>query len=83
MRVSACRSCMAPIVWCVTTNGKKMPADATASPNGSFLLVEVADEPDPVAKFVNPRDRSSDLELHDSHFSTCVNAASHRKKGKV
>jgi len=28
--VSLCKSCRAPLTWCETVNGKKMPLDATA-----------------------------------------------------
>lgn len=81
MNPVACRSCGAPMFWTRTTNNKPMPVDARPSPNGSFFLEAVVDEPEPIAKFVHPGDRSNYDELHDSHFATCPTAAKHRKKG--
>lgn len=79
MRISACRSCMAPIYWAITTNGKRMPVDSQPSPHGSFRLEERPDEPDPLAVWI-PAGHAPNL--HEAHFVRCPNAAQHRKKGK-
>ena len=64
------RSCNAPIMWAVTTDGKKVPLDEDP------LLVAVLDKPGdpPVVKFVRAR---------LNHFATCPNAAQHRKGGSA
>ena len=37
--MSECRSCRAPIVWAVTSDGKRMPLDAAPIPAGNVVLV--------------------------------------------
>lgn len=80
MREAACRSCCRRIVWCVTEHAKKMPVDFDRNPFGSFVLVERADEPEPLARWVPWIEREAQkAELHSSHFETCPNASLHRK----
>lgn len=38
--VESCRSCAAPIIWAVTTNGKFMPVDAYPTDDGNVELVD-------------------------------------------
>lgn len=75
MDLSHCRSCAAPIIWTVTTNGKRMPVDAdpVVSPRG-FRLDEGEDPP--VASFTTKH--LADDPVYVSHFSTCPNADAHR-----
>lgn len=69
-----CSSCGAPIVWGLTAAGERLPLDAEPlDVRGLFM-----------------RDRFSGraitLELaypvHRTHFATCPNAASHRKRSR-
>lgn len=74
MRVANCRSCKAPIIWCLTSSGKKMPVDADPSEAGTFYLE--GDDVQPVARhvrgFEGPIHERG--ELHTSHFATCPQA---------
>lgn len=80
MNVVACRSCGNGMIWTTTTKGKPMPVDWKATPNGSFRLRRIPDEPTPIAEYVPPAERFSDVQLHDSHFATCPKADLFRKK---
>lgn len=69
MITSFCKTCGAAIVWIVTPTGKSMPLDAQAvtmwvcDPEGALTG-------SPAAKPVQVR---------KSHFSTCPQAAEHRR----
>lgn len=65
--ISECRSCKAKIVWMVTTRGKNMPVDFDDRVR-CFL------------DFTKPRPIIFNHKTMISHFSTCPNADSHRKK---
>jgi hypothetical protein len=69
----ACRSCDAPIRWVKTTTGKRMPLDAEPVPDGNLVLV------DGVATVVDA-DAAGTRERYTSHFSTCPQAKSWRRK---
>ena len=86
MRVGACRSCGATIVWARTERGKKMPVDYPAvdrrsleSDRGLFVLRETGAPDGPMAVASWPAATQAGDELYLSHFSTCSNAAEHRK----
>lgn len=79
-----CRSCKALVVWTKTERGKPMPCDVAPSKDGSFYLFRKSDRIDAVhVRSSDPRaaramDRGQNK--HESHFSTCPNAAQHRRK---
>ncbi len=66
--MASCKSCGASIIWTTTEAGKKMPVDAQPASKGIVLLGNPAD---PQSRVVN---------VHLSHFATCPNANTHRKK---
>ena len=79
MNLARCRSCGAPIFWCVTVNGKRIPIDRVPAPDGNVTLsrtktgdllavVHAASFPPPGAK------------RWQSHFRSCRNAKEHRRK---
>jgi len=72
--MAKCSSCEAEIIWAETGSGKHMPLDAVPSDKGNMVFVKgktwVATE----------MDRRLYRELHASHFSTCPNAAHHRRR---
>jgi len=78
MDTASCRSCGADMIWTVTRSGKKMPMDAEPSSNGTFELHEMANG-EVHAEFVPEKDRNADMDLYQSHFSTCPHANQHRK----
>jgi len=58
-----CRSCQADIIWCTSASGRPMPLDA--KPEKRVVVDEHK-----VGRVV---------EAYVSHFSSCPNAAQHRK----
>jgi hypothetical protein len=66
MDVAKCRSCGAPIVWVVMRpSGKRMPLDAKPEKRITLDVIDPA-----VAEMTD---------TYVSHFSSCPNAAQHRK----
>jgi len=63
-----CKSCSAPIRWVKMENGKPHPVDADKH---DPALIISGDQTQGAAGFVGV-----------SHFATCPQAATHRKKGK-
>ena len=68
--MSKCRSCGADIVWAKTTKGKAIPLDPAPVEGGNIYL-----SADDVALVTTPGERP----LHVSHFTTCPQAAEHRR----
>jgi len=76
---SVCKSCQAPIIWCRTATGKKMPVDAAPSQEGNLSLVD-GDGPLPTAIPVSRSgDRTPGTPLYTSHFANCKTAVQHRR----
>lgn len=67
---SNCKSCNAAIIWVKTASGKLMPLDE-APVGGTFLIEPSQPGMQPTARAVAVR---------KSHFSTCPQAAQHRKE---
>lgn len=59
---SKCRSCGAPIVWGVTSNGKRIPLDA--EPEVRFVFQDADD----------PKKLGGAMKTYQSHFATCPDA---------
>ncbi len=76
-----CGSCHAGIVWAVTAaNGKRMPVDHEPSDTGNVLLIAQDYDP-PVAVIVPTAKRHHhEGKLRTSHFVTCPDAGSWRKR---
>jgi hypothetical protein len=64
-RIRRCSSCNARIIWFTTAAGRQHPVDADS--------VTMGDEDLDLQTRSHPEGR------HISHFSTCPNAAKHRK----
>jgi hypothetical protein len=79
--MSRCRSCNAEIVWARTAAGKRMPLDAQPTRTGNVQLGLIGGQE--VAIVVNTADalaaQAAGLLLYASHFSSCPNAAQHRR----
>lgn len=77
-----CKSCSAPILWSTTEHTlKAMPVDAEPVAGGNIAITERAGKR--IASVVAPALAFGHRDLHKSHFQTCPNAASHRKRGKA
>lgn len=77
-QLSRCKSCGAPIYWVKTEAGKNMPVDAKPVADGNIIFVgQVA--------FVIKQGHGPvvDQPRYVSHFVTCKNAATHRRKKKA
>ena len=68
-----CRSCAQPILWARTTSGKAMPVDPDRVPGGNVDLVNQAGHLTAVVR------RGDARPAYVSHFSTCPEAAQHRR----
>lgn len=73
--MSTCRSCHAPVVWAVTTRGKRIPLDPAPVEHGNIVL-GVSGRSDPIA-IVVPAEQIllADGPRFISHFATCPNSA--------
>jgi hypothetical protein len=82
----ACKSCQAPMLWAITTNGKHIPVDAEpVAVNGGGGNIRLTPRPGmaPLAKVVrNPADLFGVREVYRSHFATCPHADRHRQRGR-
>jgi len=67
--MAICKSCGAEIIWVKTVNGKSMPVNIKKT----VIMCESFDMPAPKEKIWLP------ISGHESHFSSCPNAAEHRK----
>jgi hypothetical protein len=91
VKLSRCRSCGEPIVWTITTNGKRMPVDAepVVAPRGFRIDEDVLDEAQQgfndddlrpgkelIARFAPVPDVGE--RLYQSHFSACPQGANWR-----
>lgn len=79
-----CKKCREQIVWCslvskTNPDGKPHPLDAVPSFEGT--IERVREGLGYVGRFVPPTERNG-RRLYVSHFATCPDAASFRKKGK-
>lgn len=78
MKTDKCRSCGRPIIWTITSKGKRMPVDAEPSPDGNVALDE---GPDGAvrASVTGPAPGLIPEPRYTSHFATCPEAARWRR----
>jgi hypothetical protein len=81
--LARCRSCNGAVIW--TTNvqtGKRMPVNPTPRLGGNVVLTSGNDGPE--ARVLPPSEvkarQERGIELHVSHFATCPQAGSWRKR---
>lgn len=72
--MARCKACEAEVIWAETTTGKRMPIDAAPTPKGNMVYVNG------VARAASADDRRLQRPLYTSHFATCPDAASFRKR---
>lgn len=86
-KTSKCRapSCSAEVVWVRTTNGNLMPLDPKPTDDGNIILFPKTDGP--VAYVVGPADLLGEayagLPRYVSHFASCPDAESFRRRGEL
>lgn len=78
-RTAPCKSCSAPVVWCITERGNDMPVDAAPAAGGN-LAVEPRELGRPFARVVDAKHAFGRKDLHTSHFATCPHAGRWRRR---
>lgn len=79
--MSVCRGCGARIRWAVTEAGKRIPLDPEPRPDGNVHVYDgVAYVLDLDGLPLHDHRAHGDHRLYVSHFATCPQAASFRKK---
>jgi hypothetical protein len=80
MNLTTCRSCKAPMAWATNVHtGKNVPIDPDPVDNGNLVLVEIVPGAKLQVRYVKTYERTGSMPRYVSHFSTCPNAAEHRK----
>ena len=76
-----CSSCAQPILWTLTEAGKKMPVDLHPSADGT-IAIERADAVDGPfwESFVVPELERAGKVLRKSHYASCPDAATWRRR---
>jgi hypothetical protein len=81
MRIERCMSCGAPILWARTGKRGWMPLDAEPVPNGNLRFGKGHE-----IKHVPPGHRETlraeGVELYQSHYATCPDAAHWRNRSR-
>jgi predicted secreted protein len=74
-----CQSCDGAVFWARTEAGKAMLVDAESRSDGNLELLD--DDP-PRVRVVRPDQPTMTGHRYVSHFGTCPNADSHRRRRK-
>lgn len=73
---SVCSSCGARIAWANTSNNRRMPLDLTPREDGNVIIMNGI-------AHVMKAGEETDRERYVSHFATCPNAKSHKRKDRT
>lgn len=76
--MAQCRSCLAPIFWAVTKNGKLIPVDLHTSLDGNVEITPTPGDGPPAATVHAQPPVVTTGTLHHTHFTTCKYARDHR-----
>lgn len=68
-----CSTCLAPIIWARTEQGRAIPLDAEPNARGNLVLDGA------VARHATAADAVLERPHYTSHFANCKDAALHRK----
>ena len=77
MRIASCRSCGEPILWAEMPSGRMCPFDVEPTPAGEWAIDDTTPTPT-AARIV--KSTGSGEDGFTSHFSTCPQAAEHRRR---
>ena len=82
--LTTCKSCHAEMVWCVSTNGHRMPVDPEPVPDGNLIVVGTGRAPngdvlDRVLVLGKGDVPLGDPPRFQSHFVTCPDARGWRR----
>lgn len=76
---SHCSTCERPLLWAWSEHGKRIPIDPEPTTDGNIVLRRIATGADSVAHVLG-RDEETDEERYTSHFATCPQADTHRRR---
>ena len=74
-----CSSCGAKILWALTEKGARIPVDPDPRLDGNLLLYRRPDG-SLLARYLSGESAPPGQRRYVSHFVTCPNAKTHRKK---
>lgn len=76
-RITACRSCHAPVFWVTSINGQPFICDAAPVPNGNVVLIDYR-----TAKVLGPAEAAEvrGERTFQSHFVSCPDRVEWRRK---
>lgn len=84
MRRETCKTCGAAIIWLPNNNsGKKAPVDADPVKFGGNIVIEDNGAGGHHYRILKKGEPTRQGSRHQSHFSTCGQAAGHRKAAKA
>ena len=73
-------TCGQPMIWCITTTRDgKMPVDPQPLETGGNITLRDTGGPAPLAVVLTVAQQFGRRNLYVSHFSTCKDAARHRR----
>jgi hypothetical protein len=74
--LASCRSCGAPVKWCKTETGKRIPMNPTPDPDGIWLIWPTLHTP----TIMRPTAQTPhEVARYTSHFATCPEASTWRR----
>jgi len=76
-----CSTCKRPILWARSEHGRPIPIDPAPRPDGNIVLRPIAVGAELLAHVVTAGEET-DEQRYASHFSTCPEAETHRRREK-
>ena len=77
--MARCRTCTREILWALTERGKPIPIDPEPRPDGNIVLGGFGGVEDRVAHVLGAEETTSEPR-YVSHFATCPQAETHRRR---
>lgn len=74
-----CRTCEQEIVWALTERGKPIPIDPNPRADGNITLHSLAGADQQIAHVLGA-DEAASGPTYVSHFATCPDAETHRRR---
>lgn len=78
--MTTCSTCERPILWALSERGKPIPIDPQPRADGNIVLRALGGVEDRVAHVLKPDETASAEPRYVSHFATCPQAETHRRR---
>jgi len=76
-----CGSCLAPVIWAETRNGRRMPVDPEPTKRGNVALTDRTHlHRAPLATVLGATSRFGRKDLRESHLVTCPHSTMWRRR---